>query len=221
MQTAAPTTWKTRVVPMCAECGTLDGHIPKGRPRPIRRNGIPFGSTGPVCATCYSRLSDAKHRQEKELATLAPEQRAAREAERARVAARRSAVLTRRLREASAFLPVVPGCPCVRWRMRFRTECDLCGVGGAISVFSGAEFDIEGRICIQCREELREERAEIRHRELTQANYANLGTDDYHTRPLCLPVLTSGFTRWDLTPRAAAQLILAETKGVFRRRVAG
>jgi hypothetical protein len=161
-------------------------------------SGKPWGVKGVLCIVCYNR-----HRNR---------------VRKARVAA----PAADRLRAASAFLPVVSGCPCRRFRMRFRVECDLCGVGGAISLYSGAEFEIEGRICHQCREELRDERAEIRAVELrSQPCYGpDSGYGHAHTenRRPGLPVLTPGFTRWDLVPRAAAALILAETKPVFARR---
>ena len=211
----ATITWKNRVVPPCAACGTEGGKITKGLVRPARRDGAPFGLPGKICKKCFSRLHSVKMRRDKKLGLLAPKQQAAGDTALGRLAASR-------LRAAAAFLPVVSGCPCRRFRMRFRTECDLCGVGGAISLYSGAEFEIEGRICWQCREELRDERAEIRHRELGTVACLSMASEDSHaSRKVCLPVLTPGFTRWDLAPRAAAALILAETKGVFPRRAAG
>jgi hypothetical protein len=202
-----PVSWKNRVISKCAACGTEGGKSAKGMFRPARRSGAPFGVAGTICTSCFQRLDSARRRQAVKLGQPTTK-------------VGRAAALAQHLREASAFLPVVSGCPCHRFRMRFRVECDLCGVGGAIDLYSGAEWDIEGRICHQCREELRDERAEIRHRELAAVPCLSFASEDSHVlRKVCLPVLTPGFTRWDMTPKAAAALILAETKPVFRRAV--
>lgn len=114
-------------------------------------------------------------------------------------------------------------------RRRPKDLCDLCG-SPTEKHFDAAEFGIEGehggagRVCGQCREELAEERAVTRHRNLASLRYHNpiwtdktlyVGRESYR-----LTVLNPDFSESDLTPRAVCRLLIAGPRK-RERKVAG
>lgn len=110
---------------------------------------------------------------------------------------------------------------------RLVTPCDLCGDPAGLSVppaamplrFDASPFGLDGRICWECRDDL-----------LTEAAMRRFAASNRRVVPLHksggrppqgqprLPVLDGPFQLEHLTPKAAAAVILAETRRVFARR---
>lgn len=188
-------------VPPCADCGTRFGKIQKGRTRPDRFSGEKFGLSA-LCSGCYEKHT---RRQTRVAARIASET-AQPPAPPQRTASRYARAISRRFRPANS--------------------CDLCW-GTSEERFDGAEFGIEadnggpGRICGQCREELRQERAVHRAEKLAKVAIKNHCYEKNQPhRVYCLPVLTPPFFEAELTTRAICRLAVAEAKK-RERRVAG
>lgn len=96
--------------------------------------------------------------------------------------------------------------------------CDLCDRPTVIR-YDASDFKIAGRVCGQCREELRQERAVFRQKKLSELAYFNPGRG-HETRPrvVHLPIVNPYFHREELTPKAACSLLLAETRRIFAPR---
>lgn len=134
----------------------------KGKIRPVRVSGIRFGFDGQLCEGCYY-----KHRQRAKQAakridspSLPPEVMPPaihREKPISKADEHRIALIDRYVRILSLW-------------SRTADTCDLCGICSP-QRFDASEFEIEGRICGGCREELREERARIRYSKLAKLTY--------------------------------------------------
>lgn len=195
------------VVP-CSDCGTRFGHTQIGRSRPARVSGARFGIDGQLCAGCYEKHDKRRKRVARRLAAPRPP-----------VAVKTTPPprpTIRRYTEVPANRP------------RPEHSCDLCGTH-ATTRFDADEFGIEnqhggvGRVCGQCREELRQERAVVR-----RAKLAKLSVGTHNERKCCtasrafhLTVLNPYFEQSDLTTRAVCRLMVAETRKREQRRVAG
>lgn len=189
----------------CADCGTRFGHTQAGRSRPDRISGTRFGYSEELCTGCYKKHDKRAKRVAKRLADGRP------------------LVVAK---------PTLPPPPTIRRytevparQPRPESSCDLCGVP-ATTRFDADEFGIEnqhggvGRVCGQCREELRQERAVIRRQKL-----AKLSVGSHNERKCCtasrafhLPVLNPYFEQSDLIPRAVCRLMVAETRKREQRR---
>ena len=93
--------------------------------------------------------------------------------------------------------------------------CDLCDEPSQGRMHDGAEFSLEGRICGECRDELRDEQRLARHRQLSMVKTPHAGRGDSRKSGRAngwLAILTPGFTAKDLTPRAVCRLMIRDEK---------
>lgn len=97
-------------------------------------------------------------------------------------------------------------------------HCDLCG-GPTWTRRTGEPWGLEGFICGNCQEELQDEAALERWKSLSSQRAPGLVADPTpRTGAPLLPVLDGEFRWEDLTPGAAARVILARTRRIFRPR---
>lgn len=174
--------------------------------RPNRRNGEAFGF-GPLCTSCFEKHYSVALRRRKKFELQNPglrEKRLAAQAERTAIRAERRAEQAMR---ASRMLQVI-GCRCGSLKYRFAHACDLCGAATNGARFAGSEFDLEGKICRQCRDELRDERAANRLRELEATPYVSPIPATRGAPKSYLKVLTPGFTAEELTLQARCRLMV-------------
>lgn len=190
-------------VPACGDCGTRFGHTQVGRSRPDRISGARFGYTRELCSGCWKKHDKRAKRVANRLAEPRPI-----------VVARPTPPPPATIRR---YTEVLAGRP------RPATSCDLCGTPAEVR-FDADEFGIEnqhggtGRVCKQCRDELRQERAVIRQHKLAKLS---VGTHNERkcvaSRVFHLTVLNPYFEQAELTTRAVCRIMVAETRRRERR----